>query len=181
MTTRRACNRRRSRRSRSVRAIRRSQSPAPIRDGFALRLSGDQLDLKPMLQRFFGLGGGTGGPQSTLVSQTLSLDLKLKRALGFYQTIAYNMQMQLQLKGTDIQRASVQAQFGNNKSMSITTNPAPDGKVLSVAFNDLGTLLRFGGVYARIEGGRRQPGDDHQRRPKGRPGRFRGAQLRAGQ
>ncbi len=128
-------------------------SLAPIRDGFALRLTGDQLDLKPMLQRFFGLGGGTGGPQSTLVSQTLSLDLNLKRALGFYQTTAYNMQMQLQLKGTDIQRASVQAQFGNGRSVSITTNPAPDGKVLSVAFNDLGTLLRFGGVYARVEGG----------------------------
>jgi hypothetical protein len=128
-------------------------SLTPIRDGYALRLRGDQLDLKPMLQRFFGLGNGSGGPQATQVSQTLALDLDLKRALGFYRTTAYNMQLQLTIRGTDIQKASLQAQFGNDKAVSVTTNPTPDGKVLSVAFNDLGTLLRFGGVYARIEGG----------------------------
>jgi len=125
----------------------------PIKDGYALKLAGEQLDLKPMLKHFFGLGGGTGGPQSTLVPQTISLDLDLKRALGFYETTAYNMQVALQLKGTDIERADVQAQFGNGKSVSVTTNPTSGGKIMSVAFNDLGTLLRFGGVYGRIEGG----------------------------
>jgi hypothetical protein len=87
------------------------------------------------------------------VSQTLALDVDLKRALGFYQTTAYNMQLQLTVKGTDIQNASLQAQLGNDKSVSITTNPTPDGKVMSVAFNDLGSVLRLVGVYARIEGG----------------------------
>ena len=107
-----------------------------------------------MLQRFFGLGGGTGGPQASQFSNTtLALDLDLKRALGFYKSAAYNMQLSLVVKGTDIQKANMQAQFGNNKSVSVTTNPTPDGKVLSVAFNDLGALLRFGGVYARLEGG----------------------------
>ena len=129
-------------------------SLTPIRDGYALRLRGDQLDLKPMLQRFFGLGGGTGGPQASQFSNTtLALDLDLKRALGFYKTAAYNMQLALTIKGTDIQKASMQAQLGDSHSVSVTTNPTPDGKVLSVAFNDLGTLLRFAGVYPRVEGG----------------------------
>ena len=128
-------------------------SLTPFRDGYAIRLRGDQLDLKPMLQRFFGLGGGTGGPQATQFTQTLALDLDLKRALGFYKTTAYNMQLGLTIKGSDIQKASLQAQLGDNKSVSVTTNPTPDGKTMSVAFNDMGTLLRFAGVYARIEGG----------------------------
>ena len=128
-------------------------SVTPIRDGFALRIRGDQLDMKPMLQRFFGLGNGSGGPQATLVSQTLALDVELKRVLGFYKTTAYNMQLQLTIKGTDIQKASLQAQLGNNHSISVTTNPAPNGKVMSVAFNDLGTLLRFANIYPRLEGG----------------------------
>lgn len=129
-------------------------SLTPMRDGYALRLRGDQLDLKPMLQRFFGLGGGTGGPQATQFSQTtLALDMDLKRAVGFYKTAAYNMQLSLTIKGTDIQKATMQAQFGGNRSVSVTTNPTPDGKVLSVAFNDLGSLLRFGGVYPRVENG----------------------------
>ena len=128
-------------------------SLTPIRDGFALRLRGDQLDLKPMLQRFFGLGEGSGGPQASQFNQTLALDVDLKRALGFYKTTAYNMQLQLTLKGSDIQKASLQTQFGDNRSVSVTTNPTPDGKVLSVAFNDFGSLLRLVGVYSRVEGG----------------------------
>jgi hypothetical protein len=35
----------------------------------------------------------------------------------------------------------------------VTTNPTPDGRVMSVAFNDLGTLLRLMNVYPNIEGG----------------------------
>ncbi len=35
----------------------------------------------------------------------------------------------------------------------MTTNPTPDGKVMSVAFNDLGTLLRLMNVYPNVEGG----------------------------
>jgi hypothetical protein len=128
-------------------------SLTPLQNGYALRLRGDQLDLKPMLQRFFGLGEGSGGPQATQFSQTLALDVDLKRALGFYKTAAYNLQMQLTLKGTDLQKASLQAQLGNNNSVSVTTNPTPDGKVMSVAFNDLGTVLRLLGIYSRVEGG----------------------------
>ncbi|HVW91081.1 MAG TPA: AsmA-like C-terminal domain-containing protein, partial [Devosia sp.] len=128
-------------------------SLTPIKDGYALQLHGEQLDLKPMLQHFFGLGGGTGGPQASQISQTIALNLDLKRVLGFYKTTAFNMQLQLQLKGSDIQKASLQTQFGDGKRVSVTTNPTPDGKVLSLAFNDLGTLLRFGGIYPRIEGG----------------------------
>lgn len=128
-------------------------SLTPTSNGYALRLAGEQLDLKPMLRHFFGLGGGTGGPQSTLVPQTITLDLNLKRALGFYETTAYNMQVDLELRGTDIERADVQGQFGNGKSVSVTTNTTSTGKIMSVAFNDFGTLLRFGGIYERIEGG----------------------------
>ncbi|RUT32917.1 hypothetical protein EMQ25_07230 [Arsenicitalea aurantiaca] len=125
----------------------------PIRGGYALRLRGEQLDLKPMLQRFFGLGEGSGGPQATQFTQTLSLDVELERALGFYRTTAFNVDLDMLIRGTDLQRANLQAQLGGDRSVSITTNPTPDGRVMSVAFNDFGTLLRLVGVYANIEGG----------------------------
>jgi hypothetical protein len=37
--------------------------------------------------------------------------------------------------------------------MSITTNNLPNGRVMTVAVNDFGTLLRFIGTYPRILGG----------------------------
>ena len=130
-------------------------SLTPIRNGYQVRLRGDQLDLKPMLQRFFSLSGdSTGGPQATAVNnQTIAVDLELKRALGFYKTTAFNVNLDLVLRGADLQRVNLQANLGGDRSVSVTTNPTPDGKVMSVAFNDLGTLLRLMNVYPNVEGG----------------------------
>ncbi len=129
-------------------------SLTPIRNGYQVRLRGDQLDLKPMLQRFFSLSGdSTGGPQATAIDQTIAVDLELKRALGFYKTTAYNVNLDLVLRGADLQKVNLQANLGGDRSVSVTTNPTPDGKVMSVAFNDLGTLLRLMNVYPNMEGG----------------------------
>ena len=129
-------------------------SLTPIRNGYQLRLRGDQLDLKPMLQRFFSLSGdSTGGPQATVVDQTIAVDVELKRALGFYKTTAYNVNLDLVLRGADLQKVNLQANLGGDRSISVTTNPTPGGKVMSVAFNDLGTLLRLMNIYPNVEGG----------------------------
>lgn len=128
-------------------------SMAPIKGGYAVRISGAQLDLKPMFGRFFSLSGGSGSPQATVTNDAIQLDVKLDRALGFYKTTAFNVDLDLALKGSDLQRVNLQAQLGGGRSVSITTNPTAGGKVMSVALNDLGALLRLLGVYPRVEGG----------------------------
>lgn len=130
-------------------------SLTPIRDGYQVRVRGDQLDLKPMLKRFFSLEpGSTGGPQAnSFANTTIALDVELKRALGFYRTTAFNLDLDLALRGADIQKASLQANFENQSSLSVTTNNTPEGKVMSVAFNDLGTVLRLMNIYPNIQGG----------------------------
>ena len=126
----------------------------PIDGGYQLTLRGDQLDLKPMLQRFFSLSGdSTGGPTANAVNTAIVADIELKRALGFYRTTAFNLNLDLALRGNDLRRVNLQANLGGNRSVSVTTNQTPDGKVMSVAFNDLGTLLRLMNVYPNIEGG----------------------------
>jgi hypothetical protein len=126
----------------------------PIDGGYQLTLRGDQLDLKPMLQRFFSLSGdSTGGPTATAVNTTIVADIELKRALGFYKTTAFNVNLDLSLKGADLRKVNLQANLGGDRSVSVTTNQTPDGKVMSVAFNDLGTLLRLMNIYPNVEGG----------------------------
>jgi len=126
----------------------------PIDGGYKLTLRGDQLDLKPMLQRFFSLSGdSTGGPTATAVNTSIVADIELKRALGFYKTTAFNVNLDLSLKGADLRKVNLQANLGGDRSVSVTTNPTPDGKVMSVAFNDLGTLLRLMNIYPNVEGG----------------------------
>ena len=126
----------------------------PIADGYQMKLTGQQFDLKPMLTRFFSLGeGSTGGPQATVFTKKLVLDVKLDRALGFYKSAAFNVDLGITIKGSDLQKVNLQAQLGNGKSISITTNPGPQGKIMSVAFNDLGALLRLVNVYPNLEGG----------------------------
>jgi hypothetical protein len=128
-------------------------SMTPLNGGYSVRIRGDQLDLKPLLKRFFSLDQGTGGPQATSVTQTIALDVELKRALGYYKTTAYNLALNLALKGTDLKKVSMQAQLGGDSSISVASNPTPDGKTISVAFNDLGSVLRLAGVYAQLQGG----------------------------
>jgi hypothetical protein len=126
----------------------------PIKDGYEVRIRGDQLDLTPMLKRFFSLDQGSGGPQATSFTQTLAVDVELKRALGFYRTTAYNLALDLAVKGTEVRQANLTAQIGGGGGVvSVATNPTPGGRTMSVAFNDLGSLLRLVGVYAQIEGG----------------------------
>ena len=128
-------------------------SLAPSGDGYAVRIRGEQLDLKPMLQRFFGLGEGTGGVAATSFDAALALDVQLDRAVGFYKTTAYNLNLDLRLKGSNLQHVEMQAQLGGKRAVSVATNSTPDGHVMSVAFNDFGTLLRLMGIYPRVEGG----------------------------
>lgn len=126
----------------------------PLRDGYSVRVRGDQMDLKPMLKRFLGLGpdSGLARPQRS-TDLALSLDIQLKRALGFYRTTAFNFNLKVAVQGSDMQNIELQAQLGGTKSVSITTNELTNGRVTSVAFNDLGTLLRFAGTYPRVLGG----------------------------
>jgi hypothetical protein len=130
-------------------------SVTPVRGGIEVRVRGDQLDLKPMLKRFFDLAGeSTGGPQATALGDTtVVLDIELQRALGFYATTAYNVDIDLAMRGDKIQRASLSAQFGDSRALSVTTNQTPEGRTMTMAFNDLGTVLRLLNVYPNLQGG----------------------------
>ena len=125
----------------------------PSNGGFAVRIRGAQLDLKPVLGRFFSLEQGSGGVQSTQFDQTLSLDIQLDRALGYYATTAFNLDLDMALRGMNLSRVNLTAQFDEGNALSITTNPAPNGRTLSMAFNDAGTILRLLGIYSQLAGG----------------------------
>ena len=122
--------------------------------GFDVELVGEQFDLKPMLRRYFALDQpSTGSPQATSVEQRIGITARLKRALGFFSTTAYNVELGLDLRGENLLNASLQGQFAEGNSVSLTTNPTSGGRLMTIAFNDAGTLLRFLNVYPRLLGG----------------------------
>jgi hypothetical protein len=125
----------------------------PLEDGFAVRVRGEQLDLKPILGRFFSLEQGSGGVEATQVSAPISMDIELDRAIGYYAVTAFNLDVDMLLRGTDLRRAALSAQFSEGNAISIATNPAPNGRTLTVAFNDAGTVLRLLGIYSQLAGG----------------------------
>lgn len=128
-------------------------SVTPLKDGFAVRIRGSQLDAKPLLKRFFDLNQGSGGVEANSVPTTIALDAELDRVLGMYQTTAYNLNLDMTLRGSDMRNVSLQTQLNNNSSVSIATNPTSDGRTMTIVFNDLGSLLRLVGVYPQVQGG----------------------------
>lgn len=132
-----------------------SASIKPVETGgYSVVIRGEQFDLKPMLRRYYALDqGSTGGPRASAVPQTIILDAKLGRALGFYSVTAYNLDLGLNIKGTDLRSVNLQTTFAEGNTVSITTNQTSSGHTMSVALNDAGTLLRFLNVYPRLLGG----------------------------
>ncbi|TDQ66424.1 AsmA-like protein [Maritalea mobilis] len=128
-------------------------SLSPVKGGFKVNLSGEQLDLKPMLRRFLGLDQGTSAATSNAEDQIIDIDISLDRALGFYKTTAFNTKGRFVFRGADFRTVNMQSSFGNDKSVSITTNPLQSGRSMVAASNDLGTLLRFIGIYPRLLNG----------------------------
>ncbi|UYO00244.1 MAG: AsmA-like C-terminal domain-containing protein [Devosia sp.] len=125
----------------------------PTDGGFSVVISGRQLDLKPMLSRFFSLGQGSGGVQTTQFNQSIALTVDLDRAIGYYATTAFNVDMDLRMRSGQLSRVTLTTQFDEGNGISITTNPAPNGRTLSMAFNDAGTILRWMGIYSQLAGG----------------------------
>jgi len=131
-----------------------SVSMVPIDNGFAVEVIGEQLDLKPMLKRFLGLGeDASSKATSNSKDQVIDIKVKLDRALGFYKTTAFGVNAHLRFRGADFIRVDVQASLGNAKVVSIATNPLANGRSMSAASNDLGTLLRFIGMYSQLLNG----------------------------
>jgi len=131
-----------------------SVSLAPIEGGFSVKVLGEQLDIKPMLGRFLGLGEqASSQATSNAEQQIIDIEVKLDRALGFYKTTAFGVNSHIVFKGADFTRVDLQASLGNAKVVSIATNPLPNGRSMSAASNDLGALLRFIGLYSQLLNG----------------------------
>lgn len=127
---------------------------APIPGGFSLDVSGQQLDVKPVLKRFFDLEGDTSaGASEDLENQTFDVKVNLARALGHYATVVYNLNLDLSVRGEELRRVNLTGQLGGDRTMSATTNALPSGRVISYAANDVGAIMRFIGIYPRLVGG----------------------------
>jgi hypothetical protein len=129
-------------------------SITPIEGGYALAVDGAQLDIKPVLARFFNLEGDTSaGASEDLEDQIFNISVNLDRALGHYGAAAFNVDLDLSVRGEQLRAVNLAAQFSGGGSASATTNPLPSGRVISYATNDLGEMLRFIGIYPRLVGG----------------------------
>jgi AsmA-like protein len=126
-----------------------------IEGGFRVEVDGDQIDFKPFFDRFLSLGEGGTGPQSTenASDQVLEFNIDLKRALGAFKTTAFNVHLAGRLDGSDLSNLEMQAQLGNDRSISVISNETGTGNTMTLASNDVGTLLRFVGIYPRLLGG----------------------------
>tara|TARA_R100000365_G_scaffold3160_1_gene9928 strand:- start:1204 stop:4626 length:3423 start_codon:yes stop_codon:yes gene_type:complete len=129
-------------------------SMTPVEGGYSLAISGQQLDLKPVLKRFFNIEGAeNAGASEDLQDQVFNVSVNLERALGYFGTVAFNVDLDLSVMGEQLRSVNLATQFGSGRSASATTNPLPSGRIISYATNDLGETLRFIGIYPRLVNG----------------------------
>lgn len=125
-----------------------------VAGGYKIAINGDQLDLRPILKRFFGLSEGSSlSSRTDLQGDALSIDVNLVRGLGFYSTTGFNTDLTIAVRGPKLLSIDGRVQLGGNASLSVSTNQVASGKVITYASNDVGTLLRFMGLYSRLVDG----------------------------
>ncbi|WP_404403814.1 AsmA-like C-terminal region-containing protein [Pelagibacterium halotolerans] len=122
--------------------------------GYAVSVSGAQLDLRPMLRRFISLDTqNAAGASENLGDERFSVNLALDRAIGYYGAVALGVELDLQVRGDTLEHIALSAGLGGGRSVSATTNRGDGDRVMSFASNDIGGLLRFVGLYPRLVGG----------------------------
>lgn len=125
-----------------------------VADGFEIRLKGEQMNLQSILTRFFGIE-----EESRLEAQTdiegvnLTFIADIGRAIGFFKTTAFNVRLDIKVRGPNLLSISGRASLGEDKTLSVSTNEKGSGKVITYAANDVGTMMRFIGLYPRLLGG----------------------------
>ncbi|MCD7061103.1 AsmA-like C-terminal region-containing protein [Pelagibacterium xiamenense] len=126
----------------------------PADGGYAVSVSGAQLDVRPMLRRFVSLDSGAlAGPSEDLGDERFSVTVNLDRAIGYYGAVALDVDLDLRLRGDTLEHVDLSAGLGGGRSVSATTNGGERDRVMSFAANDVGGILRFVGLYPRLIGG----------------------------
>ena len=116
-------------------------------DGYKIAVRGGTLDLRPtltMLQKRGATSSSTG---------SLSLDVKLDKAVGFGDEVLDDFELGLDVKAELIRRFSLKGSFGSRGITGATRNSGNGSSEIFVETVDAGSLLRFLDYYTHVNGG----------------------------
>ncbi len=122
------------------------------RNGYAVQVGGSRLDLRPALARILrpGAGGGEGGAST---KTALDLSLTIDEARGFGGSRLRDVVLNLSRAGERIVAARLDAIAENGQPVAAQLTPQGSASGVNIQAGDAGAVLRFLGLYDRMEGG----------------------------
>lgn len=117
-------------------------------EGYVLDMTGRSLDARAMLDRL-RRDGLAGKPDQATNRKAVDATIMLDRLLGFDGEELKNATIRYKGAGA----ISLSARTPAGRSVELAFRPGGGDRMISLATDDAGSLLRFGGLYGRMQGG----------------------------
>jgi len=131
----------------------------PAKNGYEVALTGRALDARGLIRSLRApSGGSTSGaaPASAggaKAASTIRIALDLAEVTGQDNAVLSDLSGSLVVVGTRLERADLKGRTAGNAEFEWTLGRDGDNRVLRLLAADGGALMRFAGLYSRIEGG----------------------------
>lgn len=117
-------------------------------DGYVLDMTGRSLDARAMLDRL-RREGLAAKPGQASKNQAVDATIVIERLLGFDGEEFRDATIRYKAGGA----ISLSAHTIGGRSVELAVRPRGADRIISLATDDAGSLLRFGGLYGRMQGG----------------------------
>jgi hypothetical protein len=116
--------------------------------GYKVDVRGSSLDARGLVR---GLGGGVGGQRSELLPLRISIDIESVSGQNDTRLSDISGTMRVTERGLDA--VSLKGRVGAGGDFEWTVSRKGDDRAMRLAARDGGALLRFAGIYGKLEGG----------------------------
>ncbi|MDX5592686.1 AsmA-like C-terminal domain-containing protein [Pseudovibrio sp. SPO723] len=125
------------------------------RRGYDVDVRGQRLDGRGILKRFKSAGTGEASNASSGAdsNEPLRVNVQLRNVTGFGGVLASQLDGTISLLGDTLQSMNLSGQTSQRNPFKFDLKPSERGKRLSLNVQNVGELLKFADLFARMRGG----------------------------
>lgn len=125
-----------------------------VSNGYSIRAKGARFDARPILKSLHASAEGTGKPANAAVRTQVDVGVAVDRLIGFDGEEIHGFNLNYAGRGDSISALSLSGQLRQGASVTADFSPRDAQRSISLATGDVGDLLKFAGLYKRMDGGK---------------------------
>jgi len=118
--------------------------------GYAVKISGNSLDARPLIKQF--LSDGQTATRAA-AGESISVSANVNALTGFHDEQLSDLSLTYSAAGAKVNGLKVSATAGSGGAVTLSDTSGADGRTLNMRSADAGAILRFLDIYPHMRGG----------------------------